>query len=62
MKDVVISALARAVLLLLFLNGVRIILKKAVTWAVEGIRILRVPRIPLNPPEKADIWVSLRET
>lgn len=55
MKDTVISAVAAAAFLLLFVNGLRIILQKSVIRAVQKVQVFSIPKLQLTLPSKSDI-------
>lgn len=55
MKDTVISAVAAAAFLLLFVNGLRIILQKSVIRAVQKVQAFSIPKLQLTLPSKSDI-------
>lgn len=55
MKDLVISTLATAIFLALFLNGFRVMLQKKVNWAIQKIHTLSMPKFQLTMPSKSDV-------
>lgn len=60
MKDLVISTLATAIFLVLFLNGLRVMLQKKVNWAIQKIHALSIPKFQLTLPSKSDIGAYVK--